>query len=104
GAAHVLSFRFASAAEAALGGMDPAETAQALGSGDRCLLQFDGGKLVGYTWVAVSPLVFLTEGLHLPLPADGAYIYNTYTKPEYRGAGLQPLRTLEIHRLLGPEG
>jgi ribosomal protein S18 acetylase RimI-like enzyme len=85
--------------------MDAAEATLALAAGDRCLLQLDERqRLVGYAWVAVAPVVFLTDGLHLALPADTAYVYKTYTLPEYRGAGLQPLRTLELLRRVEAEG
>jgi ribosomal protein S18 acetylase RimI-like enzyme len=100
------TFRFALPEEAtALAGMDAAEATLALAAGDRCLLQLDERqRLVGYAWVAVAPVVFLTDGLHLALPADTAYVYKTYTLPEYRGAGLQPLRTLELLRRVEAEG
>jgi hypothetical protein len=100
-----LSYRFASGDELTrLGGMTPEAAAVAVRSGDRCLLQFLGDGLVGYAWVAVSPVVFLTEGVYLPLPADAAYVYKTFTLPDARGGRLQPLRTLELRRRLAAEG
>jgi hypothetical protein len=72
--------------------------------GDRCLLQWDGSRLVGYTWASVSPLVFIADGLHVNLPEDTAYIYNTYTADEYRGYGFQALRRVRLMELLAPEG
>jgi ribosomal protein S18 acetylase RimI-like enzyme len=72
--------------------------------GDRCLLQLDGGRLVGYTWVSCHPITFVTEGLHINLPDDTAYVYRAYTAPAYRGGGFQGLRTQELLRRVRPEG
>lgn len=64
--------------------------------GDRCLLQFDGNTLVGYTWLAASSLVEITWGFHFNLPDDTAYNYKGFTAPAYRGKGFQPLRHLKL--------
>jgi hypothetical protein len=73
GAPRDLMYRFASLEEAgACHAMRPEDAVKAMALGDRCLLQFELGRIVGYIWVAVSPVVFLTEGLHLPLPDDSA--------------------------------
>lgn len=79
-------------------------------NGDLCLLQLDGEKLVGYAWLAASPLVEIMWGFHFNMPDDTAYNYKGYTNPEYRGKGFQPLRHLKLlehirqsgqHRLFG---
>jgi ribosomal protein S18 acetylase RimI-like enzyme len=75
-----------------------------LEEGARCLLQLDGDQLVGYTWASVTSPTLLTEGVYLSLPPDVGYIYKALTRPEYRGAGFQPLRTLELLRHLKAEG
>lgn len=64
--------------------------------GDRCLLQFDGDTLVGYGWIAASPLVELTWGFHFNLPDNTVYNYKGFTAPAYRGKGLQSLRHLKL--------
>jgi RimJ/RimL family protein N-acetyltransferase len=64
--------------------------------GDRCLLQFDGDTLVGYTWLAASSLVELTWGFHFNMPDDTVYNYKGFTAPAYRGEGFQPLRHLKL--------
>lgn len=61
-------------------------------AGDRCLLQMDGERLVGYTWIAKSHLVFLAEGYHINLPDDTVYNYKGFTSEDYRGHGFQALR------------
>ena len=98
-------FRLVTAEEIAAGsGIWSSRDLDAIQRGDRCLMQVDGERLVGYTWAAGSPLVCLTEGVHLNLPDDAAYIYKAYTAPEYRGQGFQARRGLELLRLLEPEG
>jgi len=77
---------------------------EAARQGERCLVQSDGDALVGYTWVARSPLVFVMDGVYLSLPDDTAYQYWSYTNPEYRGLGYQAARALELHRRLAAEG
>ncbi len=73
-------------------------------SGDRCLLQRCGDRVVGETWVAGSNLVSLCRGVHLRLPDDVAYVYRTQTDPEFRGHDYQTARSLELRRRLFQEG
>jgi hypothetical protein len=80
------------------------EDIEAAQRGDRCLLQLDGASLVGYTWIACNPMAFVTEGLHLNLADDVAYVYRAYTSPRYRGFGYQGLRTQELLRQVQPLG
>lgn len=72
--------------------------------GDRCLLQLAGETLVGYSWIAGSPLVHLAKGLHFNLPDDAVFDYRGYTAPEYRGAGFQALRHLKLLEHIRCEG
>jgi len=64
--------------------------------GDRCLLQIDGEKLVGYAWLASSSLVEVAWGFHINMPDDTVYNYKGFTAVEYRGKGFQPLRHLKL--------
>lgn len=75
-----------------------------LEEGAKCLLQLDGSRLVGYTWASVASPTLVTEGLYLSLPSDVAYVFKALTSPEYRGAGFQPLRTIELFRHFHKEG
>lgn len=65
-------------------------------NGDRCLLQLDGKKLTGYSWIASSQLVEIIWGFHFNMPDDTVYNYKGYTSPEYRGKGFQSLRHLKL--------
>ena len=76
----------------------------AIKSGNRCLLQLDEDKLVGYSWVAASQLVELLWGFHFNMPDDMAYNYNGYTAPEYRGKSFQGLRHLKMLELVQQTG
>ncbi|MFN0064035.1 MAG: hypothetical protein ACKVPX_16125 [Myxococcaceae bacterium] len=69
---------------------------RSLSAGSRCLLQWDGVKLVGYTWVSGTPLVELMWGLHFNMPDDMVYTHNAFTMPEYRGRGFQALRDVKV--------
>jgi hypothetical protein len=73
-------------------------------AGNRCLLQLDGDKLVGYTWVGTSRLIELMWGMHFNMPDDVVYNYNGLTVPSYRGTSFQALRHLKILELCRAEG
>ncbi len=95
------TFRFATEEEIRALHADPAAEVMdqdlvAFERGARCLLQYDGDTLVGYTWLNASPLIHIMWGLHFNLPDDTAYNYKGFTAPAYRGKGFQPLRHLKI--------
>jgi hypothetical protein len=70
----------------------------------RCLVQFDGNQLTGYTWVWLKKLAYIADGFYLNLPDDAIYNYKALTVPAYRGYGFQGLRHLKLLELLRPEG
>lgn len=104
------TFRFASAEELdkyqqqKTPGINPWDVEATLKHDCRCLLQLDGQKLVGYTWVCTSPLIELRWGLHFNMPDDMVYNYNGYTTREYRGTAYQGLRHLKLLELMKAEG
>jgi hypothetical protein len=73
-------------------------------TGNRCLLQLDGERLVGYSWVGTARLVELMWGLHFNMPDDMVYNYNGFTVPDYRGTSYQALRHLKILELSREHG
>lgn len=109
------TFRMASLSDLEALSKDPASNIldrdlESFKDGCHCLLQMDGEKLVGYTWIVDSRLIDVGWGFHLSLPDDVIYNYNGYTAPEYRGTAYQPLRHLKVlehvrawgkYRLLG---
>ena len=75
-----------------------------LDNGCRCLLQLDGDKLVGFTWVSDSPLIELLWGIHYNLASDMAYNFHGYTTKPYRGTAFQSVRHIKLLELIKPEG
>lgn len=103
------TFRFATIEDIHTYRADPAwdirdNDVLAFKKGDRCLLQLDGDTLVGYAWLAASPLVELTWGFHFNMPDDTVYNYKGFTAPAYRGKGFQPLRHLKLLEYVRGEG
>lgn len=103
------AFRFATLADIERLKNDPStklfdRDVESMKTGNRCLLQYDGDKLVGYTWIAGSKLVELMWGMHFNLADDLVYNYNGYTMPEYRGTAFQALRHLKVLELTREEG
>ncbi|MHC4973239.1 MAG: hypothetical protein ACYTG3_13000 [Planctomycetota bacterium] len=103
------TFRFATAGEIKALHADPAaevvdQDLVAFERGARCLLQYDGDTLVGYTWLNASPLIHIMWGMHFNLPDDTAYNYKGFTAPAYRGKGFQPLRHLKILEHIRAQG
>lgn len=95
------TFRFATAEDIRTYHADPAWPVRdrdvlAFERGDRCLLQFDGDTLVGFAWIAASPLVEIMWGFHFNLPDDTVYNYHSFTAPAYRGKGYQAVRHLQL--------
>ena len=70
----------------------------------RCLLQMDGEKLAGYTWVWTNKLSLITDGFYINLPDDTVYNYKGYTPPDYRGFGFQAIRHHKVLELLADDG
>jgi len=61
-------------------------------AGDRCLLSFVDGKRAGYTWVHTAGRPLLAPSLRISIPDDYVYNFAGFTRPEFRGCGLQPYR------------
>ena len=70
----------------------------------RCLVQWDGDQLTGYTWVWLKKLAYIADGFYLNLPDDAIYNYKALTLPAYRGFGFQGLRHVKLLELLRPDG
>ncbi|HKU42271.1 MAG TPA: hypothetical protein VJR89_29135 [Polyangiales bacterium] len=103
------SFRFATLDDILRLKTDPStklfdRDVESMKTGNRCLLQYDGDRLVGYTWIAGSRLVELMWGMHFNLADDLVYNYNGYTHPDYRGTAFQALRHLKVLEYTKDEG
>jgi hypothetical protein len=70
----------------------------------RCMLQLDGPRLVGYSWVWNTRPAQIDDAIYLHLPKHTQYIFKGYTNPAYRGYAFQALRHLKSLELLRTEG
>ena len=70
----------------------------------RCMLQLDGGRLVGYSWVWDARPAQIDDGIYLHLPTHTRYVFKGYTAPAYRGLAFQALRHLRTLEALRDEG
>jgi RimJ/RimL family protein N-acetyltransferase len=75
---------------------------QWLARGDRCLLGRVGDRPATYLWVGT--LVREFPGATCPIGAGTAYVYKTFTLPEFRGRGLNTAALHEIRRRCASEG
>jgi hypothetical protein len=66
---------------------------QAAAKGDRCFAFFDGDTLTSYGWYSKQPtrLVEVPGDLVLHFAPAWVYMYNGYTRPEYRGQRLHAI-------------
>ena len=73
-----------------------------LARGDRCLLGRVGDRPATYLWVGTTVREF--PGATCPIGAGTAYVYKTFTLPEFRGRGLNTAALREIRRRCAMEG
>jgi len=65
-----------------------AEVDRRLARGDLCGVARIGDEIVGVRWLAFERAVVDYLGLAFDLPPDVAYIYDAWTRPNARGAGV----------------
>jgi hypothetical protein len=70
----------------------------------RCMLQLDGARLVGYSWVWNTRPAQIDEGIYLHLPTHVRYVFKGLTASAYRGQAFQALRHLHTLKALRDEG
>jgi GNAT superfamily N-acetyltransferase len=73
-----------------------------LGEGKRCLALRDRGRIAAFCWYDLDECSF--QGFRFDLAEDEAYLFDAYTTPEYRGAGLAPYLRSELYRALAASG
>jgi hypothetical protein len=64
--------------------LKPDQVQAAFGRGEVCLGAFDGGRLVGYVWLAYGPAPH-TGGMWVQFDPRGRYTYKKFVRPAYRG-------------------
>jgi len=70
--------------------MPPDFVSQALAKGDRCYAILSGGILASYGWYSRQETA-VTEELTLHFSPEWVYMYNGYTRPEFRGQRLHAI-------------
>ncbi|HWA98410.1 MAG TPA: hypothetical protein VG713_07955 [Pirellulales bacterium] len=90
-----LTYRFLTADDVWSFAADPANDLEAsmvdrLADGnDLCFAALDGSTLVNYNWYAISGVeAEHAMGVPIRFGNDTAYLYKAYTRPEYRGRGI----------------
>jgi hypothetical protein len=89
--------RFLTPAEIRAFAADPANDLSARAAeraehGHLCFAALLDGRLAAYSWYAIGSVEPQhSAGVALAFPADTAYAYKAYTRPEHRGLHLRPL-------------
>lgn len=73
-----------------------------LNDGKHCLALEDHGRIAAYCWYDLDECSF--QGFRFDLAEDEAYLFDAYTQPEYRGAGLAPYLRSVLYRELAAAG
>jgi len=69
-----------------------------------CFVAYMDGEIVHYKWVALNEAYVSELGRKMHFDSNSAYIYSSYTVPEYRGFGLDPKVTTEAFDYLHGKG
>lgn len=72
--------------------------------GHLCFVADVGGEIVHYKWVAFDEAYVSELRRNIHIDSDSAYIYSTYTVPDYRGFGLDPKVTAKVFDYLSEKG
>ena len=67
----------------------PAGVEQAFARGDLCVGAYEGTRLAGYCWLALSPLPHL-DGVWVEFGSHAVWTYKSLVRPPYRGRGIAP--------------
>ena len=85
-------------AEVPLQARNHASLIERLNDGKHCLALEERGRIAAYGWYDLDECNF--QGFRFDLAEDEAYLFDSYTLPEHRGAGLAPyLRSCLYHEL-----
>lgn len=79
-------------------GSDRDSIVRRLAANNSCFVARHNGKIISARWAAtgIAQCDYLFRGY--PLAADEAYLYDAFTAPEWRGKGVFPALTSEMHR------
>ena len=80
------------------------EITRRLRDGDRCLVAWHDGRIVGAMWGSTAKARSPYLGRDLPLATDEAFQFDAYTTPAVRGMGIAPTLSAAWLRHLRDEG
>jgi hypothetical protein len=92
--------------ETIIAGQSPEEAGisrSLLAGGSECLIAWRGEAMAGYSWVDRQQVVLLGNRVS-DLPEEGAYTFNSYVWPDFRGRKVFQVLTESVYRLLAEEG
>lgn len=74
----------------------------AAGLESRCFVALDGQEIAGFSWFNTQYIYMLRSRVHA-LPPEGAYTYNSWVRPEYRGQKIFQCLTRTVYSELKKE-
>lgn len=72
--------------------------------GHLCFIADKDGEILHYKWVAFDEAYVSELKRNIHLDSNSAYIYSSYTVPDYRGFGLDPKVTTKVFDYLHEKG
>lgn len=83
---------------------DPNSAHKRLAAGDKCFIARRDAKIVGACWSATGRAWSAYLARWIALAPDEAYAYDSFTAPEWRGQGIFPALTREMHEFYRASG
>jgi SAM-dependent methyltransferase/ribosomal protein S18 acetylase RimI-like enzyme len=78
--------------------VDPDSARRRLAVGDKCFVARHGRSIVSTLWASTGRAQCEYLSRSIPIADDEAYMYDAFTAPEWRGLGVHPALTSEMHR------
>jgi len=83
---------------------DAVEIARRVERGDRCFATWQEQRIVHAAWAATGRAWIEYLSRELPLAAGDVYVYDSFTRPEFRGRGAAPLRARVLGQYFAARG
>ncbi len=83
--------------------LHPTFASSAFDRGDRCVAAFDGGRLIGYEWVAFGPTPHI-DGVWVAFDFRARYSYKKFVLPQYRGRHIAGALSVHADRWCARQG
>ena len=79
-------------------GADPEIVRRRIAAGNSCFVARTEGRIISARWAATGTAQCDYLFREVPLGSDEVYLYDAFTLPEWRGKGIFPALTSEMHR------